>query len=84
MYLHLGGSTIVPASEVIMIVNLKSAGKSKITAEFIELLNAEGLIEEASPGIHKSLTITDDNAYFSPISSVTLKNRLNSWLPGRK
>ncbi|HHY36149.1 MAG TPA: DUF370 domain-containing protein [Firmicutes bacterium] len=84
MFLHLGGSTIIPAEEVIMILDLKSARQSKITMELISLLEAEGMIAEASPGVHKSLTITDDKAYLSPISSVTLKNRLHFWLGSEK
>lgn len=84
MFLHLGGSTIVPAEGIIMIIDLKSARQSKITMELIALLEAEGMIEEASPGMHKSLTITDAKAYLSPISSVTLKNRLRYWLGSEK
>lgn len=65
-------------------IDLKSARQSKITMELIALLEAEGMIEEASPGMHKSLTITDAKAYLSPISSVTLKNRLRYWLGSEK
>ncbi|HHW91353.1 MAG TPA: DUF370 domain-containing protein [Firmicutes bacterium] len=84
MFLHLGGSSTIPAEDVIMIIDLKSARHSKITMELIALLEAEGMIEEASPGVYKSLTITDDKAYLSPISSVTLKNRLHFWLGSEK
>ncbi|NLP18542.1 MAG: DUF370 domain-containing protein [Firmicutes bacterium] len=79
MFLHLGGNCIVLAAQVITILNLKSTKDSKITSEMRELLRAEGLVAEACPGVPKSLIITDEKAYLSPISSVTLKNRLRPW-----
>ncbi|NLJ33318.1 MAG: DUF370 domain-containing protein [Firmicutes bacterium] len=82
MFLHLGGNCLVLAAQVITILNLKSTEDSKITAEMKELLLAEGLVEEVSPGVPKSLIITDEKAYLSPISSVTLKNRLSSYKKG--
>jgi hypothetical protein len=76
MFLHLGGSRVIPADEIIMILNLRSAGDSKITRELMELLQVEGMLEGAAEGEQKSLAITDNKAYFSPISSLTLKSRL--------
>lgn len=79
MFLHLGGDCLVLARQVITILNLRSTGDSKITTEMKELLTTEGMVEEACPGIPKSLIITNEKAYLSPISSVTLKNRLHTW-----
>ena len=80
MFLHLGGSSVVPAAKVIMILDLRSVRESNVTSDMVDLLRAENLIGIASEGIPKSLTITNDKAYLSPISSLTLKNRLKTWL----
>jgi predicted transposase YdaD len=79
MFLHLGGTKIILAEDIIMILNLKTAQQSKIYGELIELMRVEGMLEKEIEGEYKSLAITKEKAYLSPISSLTLKNRLRSW-----
>ncbi len=76
MFLHLGGGIVVPAEEVIFILDLKSTQATKVTQKFVDNLVKDGLITRVEDGEPKSLTVTDDQAFYSPISALTLRNRL--------
>lgn len=76
MFLHLGGGIVVPAEEVLFILDLKTSKSAKATQNFINNLEEEGFLTRVEDGPPKSLTVTDDRAYLSPISAPTLKNRL--------
>ncbi|HEX2953174.1 MAG TPA: extracellular matrix/biofilm biosynthesis regulator RemA family protein [Bacillota bacterium] len=74
MYLHLGGETVVKVSEVVAILNLENLSIAsaqtflKKSIETRDNLNKD----QDEP---KSLIITNDKVYTSPISSFTLMKR---------
>lgn len=75
MYIHLGNDVIIPASNVIAIINIEGT-VSKDVQEIME--NAEvdkKLINISNKDKKKALIICDNNNYISPISSTTLYKR---------
>lgn len=75
MYIHIGGEKIVQASELIAIFDISIEKPSKISRQF--MLNAQQAksMENISDEDPKSIVITQDKIYYSPISSMTLKKR---------
>lgn len=74
MFLHLGADTVIPLRSVIAILDLKIA-TSAITSQYMNNMKTRNKIIEISDDSAKSFVITDDNIYFSAISSHTLKKR---------
>lgn len=75
MFLHLGGSTLIPRKEVIAILNAATAN-SPVTEEFMEIAKDEGFVTSIAPGDKvKSVVITSSKIYLSSISCSTLKKR---------
>lgn len=75
MYIHLGGEKIVRASELIAIFDVYIEKPSKISKQFIHHAEQNKLIEYIGDEEPKSIVITQDKIYYSPISSMTLKKR---------
>ena len=68
MYLHIGGDYVIRAEAIIAIIDIKGQLPSPRTGRLIT-------IDEND---HKSYVITDSVDYISPISSVTLKKRMEA------
>ncbi|MFZ5816209.1 MAG: extracellular matrix regulator RemB [Bacillota bacterium] len=75
MFLHVGTDVVVSLKRVIAILDLKSAGSTEATREFIEQLRSKKKVTDISAGEAKSLVLTESEAFLSPISSLTLKKR---------
>jgi len=75
MFLHVGTDVVVSLKRVVAILDLKSAGSTDSTREFIAQLKAKKRITDISGGDAKSLVLTEEEAFLSPISSLTLKKR---------
>ncbi|WP_303874715.1 extracellular matrix regulator RemB [Tepidanaerobacter acetatoxydans] len=75
LFLHIGGDVSVLAKDVILILDLKSIGTGVASQEFLEISRDEGLITEIGPGEPKSVVLTTERVYLSPISSLTLGGR---------
>lgn len=75
MFLHVGTDVVVSLKRVIAILDLKSAGSTDATREFIEHLKSQKRVNDIAGGDAKSLVLTDSEAFLSPISSLTLKKR---------
>ncbi|MDQ0228165.1 extracellular matrix regulator RemB [Metabacillus niabensis] len=73
MYIHLGDNYVVPSKEVVMILDRQSSQASTIVTEFYEKQKAK--IVKLTNGKAKSIIVTIDKIYFSPLSSSTLKKR---------
>jgi hypothetical protein len=73
MYIHLGDNFVVPSKEVVMILDRQSSLDSSIVAEFLK--KQEGKIVQLTNGEAKSVIVTMNKIYFSPLSSSTLKKR---------
>jgi hypothetical protein len=74
MFLHLGADTVIPLRNVIAILDMKITN-SAITSQYINNIKAGKKIIDISENSAKSFIITDENIYFSAISSQTLKKR---------
>ncbi|MBX6395567.1 MAG: DUF370 domain-containing protein [Alicyclobacillaceae bacterium] len=75
MFIHLGGDIMVPAKEVIAILDAKMTEVCDDTRNFLHLADEDGFVVRIEPGEGKSLVITTRKVYISPISSLTLKKR---------
>lgn len=77
MYIHLGGEKVIFSSELIAIFDVSIEKSSKISKQFLsyalENKNVIRIGEEES----KSIVVTKDKVYYSPISSATLKKKAN-------
>jgi len=74
MFLHLGADTVIPLRNVIAILDMKITS-SAITSQYMNNIKAGKKIIDISDNSAKSFVITDENIYFSAISSQTLKKR---------
>jgi hypothetical protein len=73
MYIHLGDNFVVPSKDVVMILDRQSSLDSSIVTEFLK--KQEGKIVQLTNGEAKSVIVTMNKIYFSPLSSSTLKKR---------
>ncbi|GGG08309.1 extracellular matrix regulator RemB [Paenibacillus aceti] len=77
MYIHLGGERIILSSELVAIFDISIEKSSKISKQFvshaIEGKNVVRIGEEEA----KSIVVTKNIVYYSPISSSTLKKKTN-------
>jgi hypothetical protein len=81
MFIHLGGEKIIRATELIAIFDLSMEKTSKISKQFISHAEKEKKIETIGEEDSKSLVVTINKVYYSPISSSTLKKRANQlWM----
>ena len=78
MFIHLGGEKIIRASELIGIFDVSIESSSKISKGFLANATKEKRTEEIGDEEPKSLVVTVDKVYYSPISSATLKKRAQS------
>lgn len=75
MYIHLGGEKIIRAAELIAIFDVSIEKSSKISYQFVEQAIHNKQIEKIGEESPKSLVITQEKIFYSPISSSTLKKR---------
>lgn len=75
MFIHLGGDTVIRSKDVIAILDRQVKETSEITDQFLKHYEKTLMIEEISKDINKSIVITSDKIFYSPISSGTLKRR---------
>jgi hypothetical protein len=76
LFIHLGGDTVIRSKDVIAILNSDVKDSSKITKEFLKEQKKDRMtIIEITKDLIKSVVITKEIIYFSPISSITLKKR---------
>lgn len=75
MYIHIGEDINIRARDIISILDKESANNSPLVEEFIS--HRKDKVINLSKNPFKSVIITFDNVYLSPISSGTLKKRSN-------
>jgi len=75
MFLHVGADVVVSLKRIIAILDLKSVSEAESSQEFIQLAQRGKRVVDVAGGEAKSLVLTDNEAYLSPISSLTLKKR---------
>ncbi|NEW07261.1 DUF370 domain-containing protein [Paenibacillus sp. SYP-B3998] len=80
MFIHLGGEKIIRASELIAIFDISVEKSSKISKQFIQQAAKDKKTEQIGEEECKSLVVTQNKVYYSPISSTTLKKRAHQLL----
>lgn len=73
MYIHLGEDVLVRSKDIVAIIDKESAGSSKYAEEFLE--RQDHSVINLSKGSYKSVVVTTEKIYFSPLASGTLKKR---------
>jgi hypothetical protein len=75
MFIHLGGEKIIRGTELIAIFDVSIESSSKISKGFVNHALKEKQTESIGEEEPKSIVVTVDKVYYSPISSTTLKKR---------
>lgn len=75
MYVHLGGERIVRAGELVAIFDISIEQSSRISRQFTAYASKRKNVEVIGEEEPKSIVITTQKVYYSPISSSTLKKR---------
>ena len=75
MYLHIGNSVVVPASEVLGIFDV-SLNTSSSTKEFLQYHEEKNVVVISEEKDSKSFVVTTEKVYYSPIAPNTLKKRM--------
>lgn len=79
MFLHLGGDVLINQNKIIAILDLETTMKNLTSESFLRTVKEKKNINYISEkGKEKSLVLTKDGSYLSPISSTTLLKRSNS------
>ncbi|SDI23859.1 protein of unknown function [Alteribacillus persepolensis] len=74
MFIHLGGDTVIRSKDVVAILDQDTHDSSSITRQFLSSQDDKNVIE-ISEELTKSVVVTVDRVYLSPISSLTLRRR---------
>lgn len=76
MFLHIGANYMVKKEKIIAIMDLETIENSQISKQMIKTMRKNGNIHKIyEGGKEKSLIITTNGNYISPISSSTLLKR---------
>lgn len=78
MFVHLGGEKVIRMSELIAILDLSTEQSVAVHSEYIAQAERRNAVEKIGEEAPKSLVVTDDRLYYSPISSTTLKKRVQA------
>ncbi len=80
MYIHIGGEYSIPAKTILGVFDLdgitSGSGDSLL---FLKRAEADGRIESVSYDIPRSVIVTLEKVYISPISPRTLRKRIRFW-----
>jgi hypothetical protein len=74
LFIHLGDGTVIRSKDVIAILDSNSQDSSSITRQFLQAVENDDK-EQIADSEAKSVVVTKEKVYFSPISSLTLKRR---------
>lgn len=76
MYIHIGGDRMIRAADLIAIFDVNIEQSSKLSHQYMNYAKEHGKLEIVDVEEVKSIVLTKDHIYYSPISSSTLKRRL--------
>ncbi|MBB6450602.1 hypothetical protein HNR44_002585 [Geomicrobium halophilum] len=74
MFVHIGRYTVIRSKDIVAILNYDMHECSSINQQYLEAQQEEDIVRITDDST-KSLVITTDKLYYSPISSTTLKRR---------
>ncbi|SDN95887.1 extracellular matrix regulator RemB [Alkalicoccus daliensis] len=75
MFIHLGGDIVLKAEKIITIIDHQSEEASAENKAFIKDSMEKKRTQRVTEDAAKSIVVTDECVYLSPISSHTLKRR---------
>ena len=82
MFVHIGGEYTILIDSIIGMINLETVQPSSSDMNaFLKQTEQENILEYVSMEIPKSLVITDDRTYVSPLSVQTLRKRIENANP---
>jgi archaellum biogenesis ATPase FlaH len=79
MYIHIGGSCSISDKIIVGIFSFEtstSQGTEKTTREFLKQMEEHNRVTDLSEDLPKSFVVTLDGVYLSPVSTQTLRQRL--------
>jgi ribosomal protein S8 len=80
VYLHLGRDTVVNTKDIISVLDLESTSVSKISKEFLKIVEEEGFVRNVSDEIPRSVVICEEMGqsvvYITNISTKALAGRI--------
>ncbi|QYR21701.1 DUF370 domain-containing protein [Paenibacillus sp. sptzw28] len=79
MYIHLGGEKIIRAAELVAIFDISIEQSSKLSKQFVAQARKRKDVEVIGEEEAKSIVVTRQKIYYSPISSATLKKRSDNF-----
>jgi hypothetical protein len=80
MYIHLGGEKIIRSSELVAIFDISIEKSSKISKQYVNHAQQQKHVEMIGEEEAKSIVVTQNTVFYSPISSTTLKKRANQFV----
>jgi hypothetical protein len=79
MFVHIGGEYTILIDSIIGLVNLETVqATSSDMNRFLKTQEDENILEYVSEEIPRSLILTDDRSYVSPLSVLTLRKRIEN------
>jgi extracellular matrix regulatory protein B len=75
MYIHLGGEKIIRTSQLVAIFDVSIEQSSKLSRQFVAQAQKKHGVETIGEEDPKSIVVTEERVYYSPISTSTLKKR---------
>ena len=73
MFIHLGEDIVISANDLVAILDQQILKSSSIVNEFLD--SQKHHVVGLTSGVAKSVVITIDKIYYSPLASSTLKKR---------
>lgn len=79
MFVHIGGEYTILVDSVISLINLETVqASSSDMKSFLKMQEDENILEYVSEEIPRSLIVTDDRTYVSPLSVGTILKRIKT------
>jgi len=75
VYIHLGGEKIIRTSQLVAIFDISIEQSSKLSRQFVVHAQKNKEVETIGEEDPKSIVVTENKVYYSPISTSTLKKR---------
>jgi hypothetical protein len=75
LFIHLGGDVIIRSKDIIAILNCDVKEQSQITSTYLKEEEKRKKKIVISTDYIKSIVLTNEEVYYSPVSSLTLNRR---------
>jgi extracellular matrix regulatory protein B len=75
LLLHLGDEEVIHSKDVLAILDMNALKDSELAKEFLAKHQRDHTLTDLSNSAAKSVIITDQGIYLSPLSASTLKKR---------